>query len=226
MEFGYGRRQGRRLAGCQRLQRLQVRQALAPAAEHAQRAPALGHRLDLQRRRHLAHLLQQAALLVQRLQRQLVVAQADAQAADHPLQLGQRQRLVSQFGFAPLLAGGQQLRHVEMAVALAGRLVEQADGEILHGLRTRHFHPRLARLPQGDGRGQQQRQHRQRRQGHAPAMAANVLAYPVPHARRSRLDRLSLQVAAQVAGQRFGRAVALLRVLLQGLFQQYVQIAP
>ncbi|MNV52325.1 hypothetical protein D3C71_1444100 [compost metagenome] len=87
--LGHGRRQPQAVLGGQRLHRGEVGHALARAAQHAQRTAALGHRFQLQGGRHLAGLLQQRALAVQRLQRQLVVAHTDPQPADHAFQLGQ-----------------------------------------------------------------------------------------------------------------------------------------
>ncbi len=55
-------------------------------------------------------------------------------------------------------------------------------------------------------------------------MAADVLVHAVAHAGRPGLDRPALQVALQVAGQRLGRGVALRGILLQGLFQQHVEV--
>ncbi|WLA04796.1 hypothetical protein MO329_19965 [Xanthomonas translucens] len=163
--------------------------------------------------RHIVLRGQQRALPLQQQQGFAIVAQADAQARDHALQFGTRQGLPQQLAFAALLAAGEQTAQVEAVAALriAGA-IEQADHEILHGLRAHGLALRLAHLPQRHARGTEQRGRGHAAEHRAPAVSLQVFLQAADQALRARLHRPPLQIAAQVLGQRLGRiALPLLR---------------
>ena len=108
----------------------------------------LGHRLQAQSHGHLFQSRQQFLLLFNQGQRLLVVAKTQAQLCDHTQQFGMGKWLRRKFALTAALTGGQQLACIQHIALLGGAcVVEQADHEILHCLRTRCFAHGLAALP-------------------------------------------------------------------------------
>ena len=206
-------------------QRLHPGHAIARAAEQAQHAAVLAGRVQAQAGRCIGVGLQQAVLGLGLCQGLWIVADAHVQARKHAQQFGVGARLGLEFGLATPRAGRQQFAQGRVAgLPRSAGLVEQAQHQALHRLRAGRFPARLLGLAQGQAQAGQQYQQGQRTQDQAQAVALGVLLQAVADARWPRFDRATVPVPLDVAGDGFHRAIALGRVLGQGLERDPVQV--